>query len=204
MFNLDTVINNENYKTVLPLSDAEIIYYPRFFSEEKAQSIFEELLKTTPWKQDPITIFGKTYLQPRLTALYGEQGKPYTYSGIKMLPHYFTPLLIHLKQEVEKITQHCFSTVLLNLYRTGSDSNGWHSDNEKELGINPTIASLSFGASRFFHLKHKKNNKSYKLTLSSGSLLIMKGETQHKWLHQIPKTKQQVTERINLTFRTIY
>ena len=119
-----------------------------------------------------------------------------------MSPQKFTPLLNRIKSKIEERTQSIFSSCLLNLYRNGQDSNGWHSDDEKELGKNPTIASLSLGAERIFHLKHKKiTTLKHKLSLQNGSLLVMKGETQHYWLHQIPKTNKPIDKRINLTFR---
>ena len=121
-----------------------------------------------------------------------------------MIPKAFTKELLHIKAKVESVIDTNFTTCLLNLYRDGQDSNGWHADNEKELGINPIIASVSFGAERLFKLKHRKDKTLKKdLVLQHGSLLIMKGETQHKWLHQIPKTKKKTGERINLTFQFI-
>ena len=186
------------------LPDAEIIYYPNFFSEENAISLFEELQKNIPWQQDEITVYGKKHLQPRLTALYGNEGKPYSYSNIIMQPHFWTPTLKQIKSAVEDVSNIVFTSVLLNYYRNGSDSNGWHADNEKELGINPIIASLSLGAERNFQLKHNSNTSLKKnIILENGSLLLMKGTTQHFWKHQIPKTTKPVDPRINLTFRVI-
>jgi alkylated DNA repair dioxygenase AlkB len=189
---------------VLDLPDAEIIYYPHFLDTNEADKIFVELKNTIPWQQDQIQVFGKTHAQPRLTALYGNEGKPYSYSNITMQPHYWTPLLQKIKSYVESVCETEFTSVLLNYYRDGKDSNGWHADNEKELGTNPTIASLSFGAARTFQLKHntiKENKKS--ILLEHGSLLLMKGPTQHFWKHQIPKTAKPTGPRINLTFRII-
>jgi alkylated DNA repair dioxygenase AlkB len=189
---------------VLDLPDAEIIYYPHFLDTNEADKIFVELKNTIPWQQDEIQVFGKTHAQPRLTALYGNEGKPYSYSNITMQPHYWTPLLQKIKSYVESVCETEFTSVLLNYYRDGKDSNGWHADNEKELGTNPTIASLSFGAARTFQLKHntiKENKKS--ILLEHGSLLLMKGPTQHFWKHQIPKTAKPTGPRINLTFRII-
>ena len=121
-----------------------------------------------------------------------------------MTPHPFTPVLNSIKETIEKATKMTFSSCLLNLYRDGQDSNGWHADDEKELGKNPEIASVSFGAERLFHLKHKKiKTLKHKLSLQNGSLLVMKGETQHQWLHQISKTKKPIGKRINLTFRLL-
>jgi alkylated DNA repair dioxygenase AlkB len=191
-------------KLVLPLQDASIIYFPTLFDDNLAWDYFHRLLKETNWQQDDIKIFGKVYPQPRLTALYGEEGKSYSYSGITMHPDPFTPLLKEIKQAVERISGTTFTTVLLNLYRDGNDSNGWHSDDEKELGINPVIASLSLGVKRKFHLRHRKDKTlRYSIDLEHGSLLLMKGETQHHWHHQLPKSKRIQNPRINLTFRIL-
>lgn len=188
----------------LKLPDCDIWYYPGFLDADEATRCFEALRLETPWRQDDIKVFGKTYPQPRLTALYGNNQKPYQYSNIQMHPVPFTPLLKTLKAAADKISGTSFSTCLLNLYRDGMDSNGWHADDEKELGTNPIIASLSLGQERSFHLKHKKNKGlKHKMVLEHGSLLLMKGSTQHNWLHQIPKTRRPVGERINLTFRVI-
>jgi alkylated DNA repair dioxygenase AlkB len=189
---------------VLNLPDAEIIYYPLFFDKKEADAIFAELKKETPWQQDDIRVFGKIYLQPRLTALFGNDGKSYSYSNIKMQPHSWNLLLQKIKLKVENACDTNFTTVLLNQYRDGKDSNGWHADNEKELGINPIIASISFGAERVFQLKHNSiPGLKQNILLEHGSLLLMKGTTQHFWKHQIPKTSKPIGERINLTFRVI-
>jgi alkylated DNA repair dioxygenase AlkB len=193
-----------NDKIVFQVPDAHIEYYPNFFSEEEADALFEKLLITTPWLQDNITVFGKTYPQPRLTALFGNEGKPYSYSNITMHPQPWNEILLQMKLKITEVTQSDFTTVLLNRYRNGQDSNGWHADNEKELGTNPTIASISLGAPRAFHLQHNSIKEAkLKLTLEHGSLLLMKGTTQHCWKHQIPKTAKTIDQRINLTFRAI-
>lgn len=190
-------------KIIFSLPDAEIEYFPDFFSSEKSNELFEKLNSEVHWQQDTITVFGHSHLQPRLTALYGNEGKPYGYSNIVMQPHQWTPLIMYIKNEVEKVCLENFTTVLLNLYRNGQDSNGWHADNEKELGRNPIIASVSFGAERVFQLKHNSEDIKQNIVLKNGSLLIMKGSTQHFWKHQIPKTKKEIGPRINLTFRII-
>jgi alkylated DNA repair dioxygenase AlkB len=184
--------------------DAEIILYPHFIAFEQALVFFEKLKQDVPWQQDSITVYGKTYPQPRLTALFGNEGKPYAYSTIVMQPHPWNPLLTFIKESVESVCHERFTTVLLNLYRNGQDSNGWHADNERELGRNPVIASLSLGAERMFHLQHNtyKDSK-LKINLTPGSLLLMRGTTQHFWKHQVPKTSQLVGPRINLTFRLL-
>lgn len=189
---------------VLDLPDAEIIYYPNFMDTMEADAVFFDLKNTIPWQQDEIRVFGKVHQQPRLTALYGNKDKTYSYSNIKMSPNPWIPILEKIKLEIEKVCPTEFTTVLLNYYRDGKDSNGWHADDEKELGINPIIASMSFGATRSFQLKHNSNTGIKKnILLEHGSLLIMKGTTQHYWKHQIPKTAKLIGPRINLTFRII-
>lgn len=177
---------------------------PDFMARKDADTLFKELIDTIPWRSDKITVFGKTYDQPRLTAWFGEEGKSYSYSGITMEPLTFPNLLMELKSEIEIATDTKFNSCLANLYRDGQDSNGWHSDDEKELGINPVVASVSLGEARYFHLRHKLNHSlKEKLLLNPGSLLLMMGATQHHWQHQVPKTKRKIGSRINLTFRYI-
>ncbi|MSP85055.1 MAG: alpha-ketoglutarate-dependent dioxygenase AlkB [Flavobacteriaceae bacterium] len=201
---MKSLFENTSEPVYFNVPDAEISYYPHFFEEQKSEELFKELLQTIPWQQDDIKVFGKVHAQPRLTALFGNDGKPYSYSNIKMQPHSWNPILRDLKQKAEAISATDFTTVLLNLYRDGKDSNGWHADNEKELGVNPVIASLSFGAERYFHLQHNTDkNLKIKILLEHGSLLVMKGTTQHFWKHQIPKTAKPIGSRINLTFRSI-
>ncbi|MEO5775718.1 MAG: alpha-ketoglutarate-dependent dioxygenase AlkB [Flavobacterium sp.] len=191
-------------KITFNILDADIEYYPNFFDSHRANEFFEKLKNEIPWQQDNITVFGKTHLQPRLTALFGNEGKSYSYSNIVMQPNSWNPLLMFIKNEIEDICNENFTTVLLNYYRDEKDSNGWHADNEKELGRNPVIASLSFGAERYFHLQHNTiKEQKLKIKLEHGSLLIMKGPTQHFWKHQIPKTAAAIGPRINLTFRII-
>ncbi|NNK81972.1 MAG: alpha-ketoglutarate-dependent dioxygenase AlkB [Flavobacteriaceae bacterium] len=188
----------------LNLQDATIHYYPNFLNLEQADRYFHYYLNHTTWQHDKITVFGKTYDQPRLTAFYSEHNEPLKYSDITMHPHNFEKEFLELKKNIEINTQSRYNCCLINLYRDGSDSNGWHADNEKQLGKNPIIASLTLGAERFFHLKHKtKKQLKHKILLKHGSLLLMKDKTQHFWLHQIPKTKKQIGKRINLTFRHI-
>lgn len=189
---------------IFNVPDAEIIYYPHFFNKKEADILFDQLTSDIPWQQDDIRVFGKTHPQPRLTSLFGNEGKSYSYSNIKMQPHPWNPLLQKIKLQVESVSGTNFTTVLLNQYRDGKDSNGWHSDNEKELGTNPIIASVSFGTERVFQLKHNTiSNLKQNILLEHGSLLLMKGTTQHFWKHQIPKTSKTIGSRINLTFRVI-
>ncbi len=186
------------------LPDSAITYYPGFLDTDKADFYFEHLRKKIPWQQDDIKVFGKVYAQPRLTALFGNNGRPYSYSNITMQPHKFTRELLEIKKKIEAKSNVNFTTCLANLYRDGKDSNGWHADNEKELGLNPVIASVNLGQERFFHLKHRtEQDLKHKLLLEHGSLLLMQGSTQHNWLHQIAKTARPIGARINLTFRVI-
>jgi alkylated DNA repair dioxygenase AlkB len=193
-------MNNGN---ILPI-DGEVYLYPELFNESTSDLFFKSLTENIAWKQEPVKIMGQEIMQPRLTAWYGDQGKSYSYTGITMNPLPWTIDLLKIKEAVQKISGEVFNSALLNLYRDGSDSVGWHRDNEKSLGINPVIGSVSFGVPRVFSLKHYKDKKlKEKILLTNGSFLLMKGETQHKWLHSIQKDPAVVRPRINITFRTI-
>lgn len=186
------------------LPDAVIRYYPNFLTCEEADAYFETLHAITPWRNDPIRVFGKTHAQPRMTSLHGHTTDPYGYSGIVMQPNPMNEPLLGIEKKLKAFTNEYFTTVLLNLYRNGKDSNGWHADNEPELSKNPVIASVSLGAARYFHLKHTSmKNQRLKFELAHGSLLVMEGTTQHFWKHQIAKTAREVGPRINLTFRKV-
>ncbi|MES2837135.1 MAG: alpha-ketoglutarate-dependent dioxygenase AlkB [Bacteroidota bacterium] len=188
----------------IELQDGELVYIPNFYSSEKSKQIFNALKKEINWQQQKIVLFGKQFDEPRLSAWYAEKNVNYSYSGIQLVAQEFTPILQELKKEVEQKSNTTFNSVLLNLYRNGNDSMGWHADDEKELGINPIIASLNFGETRRFKLKYKTNkNLKFEIDLENGSLLIMQGALQHHWMHHIPKTKRQLNERINLTFRKV-
>jgi len=192
-----------NYPNLLP-ADGEIYLVHALFDPTESKAMLDHLTATIPWKQEPVKIMGREIMQPRLTAWYGDPGKCYSYTGITMQPLTWTKELLHIKQAVEKVSGEQFNSALLNLYRDGADSVGWHRDNEKSLGINPVIASVSFGEPREFALKHYKDKKlRIKILLTSGSLLLMRGETQHKWLHSIQKDLTIIRPRINITFRTI-
>lgn len=188
----------------LHLPEADVWYYPGFLTPEACTHYFGRLQKEIQWQADKVRIFGKWIDQPRLTALYAKNDQPYTYSGLTLYPRDFTPSLLKIAALVHKTTGHEFSSCLLNLYRDGQDSNGWHADDEKELGSNPVIASISIGQERIFHFRHKKDRSlKHKILLENGSLLLMKGETQNNWQHQLPKSKREMQPRINLTFRNI-
>lgn len=188
----------------LPMADAEVILYRDFFDKNESDKIFDELYSGINWRQDTTRLFGKDLTLPRLTAWYGDPGKSYTYSKIKMEPDSWTPTLIKIKSKIEPLTEVGFNSVLLNLYRDGKDSVAWHSDDEPELGQNPIIGSVSFGGTRCFSFKHKQiKERKVEIDLPHGSFLLMRGETQHHWRHQIAKTTKAVSPRINLTFRII-
>ena len=192
------IINNLNTDYL------EISFINNFFNEEECISYMESLKNKIKWNQDYIKMFGKTHPVPRLTAWYGDKNKTYTYSGISMTSKTWINELLEIKKKVEQYTNFNFNSVLLNFYRSGNDSNSWHSDDEKELGYKPKIVSVSLGGKRKFRLRNKKNKKmTYNIELERGSLLIMSGLTQQYWEHQIPKTKKVVSERINLTFRMV-
>lgn len=156
------------------------------------------------WKQDSIKLYGKTIPLPRLTAWYGDDGKSYTYAGIRSEPNEWNKGLLYLKQETERLAEVAFNSVLLNWYRDGEDYLNWHADDEKELGLNPVIGSVNFGETRDFLLR-RNIDASQKITLplKHGTLLIMRGELQHHWQHSVPKRKRVNGSRFNLTFRRI-
>ena len=184
--------------------DGEVYLINNFLKEISPNHFFHQLQETIAWKQEGMKMYGKHLIFPRLTAWYGEEGKVYKYSGIVNRPLPFTDLLLAMKLATEEFTGCIFNSALLNLYRNEKDSMGWHSDDESELGINPVIASLSFGATRTFQFKHKHLAKTTQtIQLPNNSLLLMKGTTQHHWLHQIPKSTKPCHPRINITFRKI-
>eukprot|EP01133_Synstelium_polycarpum_P009309 gene9309-10915_t len=184
---------------------SEVLFFPDFFPAEKSDAYLEYLKNEIPWKQEPIKMFGKTVMQPRLTAFFGDPGVNYSYSGITMQSSPWTALLKQIREKVAEKCEVPFNACLLNYYRDGKDSMGWHRDNERELGRNPTIASLSFGAQRIFQFRnYKEKLPVISVELEHGSLLLMKGETQHLWEHQLPKLLKSNGPRVNLTFRYVH
>jgi alkylated DNA repair dioxygenase AlkB len=184
--------------------EGQATFYPQFFSTAESDRYFESLLRETEWKQEPIFIFGKSVMQPRLTAWYGDPDKYYEYSGITMHPKKWTNTLLEIKHKIETLSPVAFNSALLNQYRHEKDSVGWHRDNEKSLGINPVIGSVSFGATRNFIFRHYADKTiRHSLELTHGSFLLMQGRTQHCWEHSIPKEAHKTGPRINITFRII-
>ena len=181
----------------------EIDIYQDISLEQKKDLWFKSCLHDLNWETGFIKIFGKTHQIPRLQSLYAEDGIEYTYSGKKLQRHNWNRTLTDIKEEIENITFFKFNSVLANLYRDGNDSMGLHSDDEKELGINPVIASLSLGETRDIHFKHKNIKLSLDIPQTSGQLIVMYGQTQKYWKHEIKKTKKIKKPRINLTFRNI-
>lgn len=187
---------------IYKIKDGYLELIENFLEKEEADRFFELFLNTIPWKDGSIKIFGRKHLKPRLESFHAEDNVTYTYSGNMLMTENFTPDLSEIKERIENQCFEQFNSVLFNLYRNGKDSNGWHADNEKELGIEPFIASLSLGETRIFKLKHQDGDK-LDIPLKHGSLLLMGGQLQHKWKHCIPKSSKRLESRINLTFRNI-
>lgn len=186
------------------LPDSNIKYFKNFLSAEEAEFYFQKFMKDISWQQHYIKIFGKTIAQPRLSALYAKTQKSYTYSGLTLVPLPYLKEMEELQQKLELISNAKFTHCLANLYRDGNDSMGLHADDEKELGENPVIASLSFGETRKFRLKHKIDKKiKFEIELHPGSLLLMQGKTQHFYKHELPRATKSLNPRINLTYRRI-
>jgi alkylated DNA repair dioxygenase AlkB len=188
----------------LELEDSVLLYFPQFLDNNEADFWFDYLVASIPFQSGDIKLFGKTYNKPRLEAFFADGNLSYSYSGQQLNTQLITKELKELKSRVESVSQLDFNAILVNLYRDGEDSNGWHADNEKELGNDPLIASVSLGAERIFEMQHIHSKKRIKLTLEHGSLLCMLQGSQRFWKHQLPKDKKVNSPRINLTFRKIF
>ena len=189
----------------LSIADADIRYLENAQFHLSDDLLLQKFITTVPWRSESVVVWGKTFAQPRLIAWYGDHGNSYTYSGIKLEPLPWTEDLLKIKLQIEQLCDATFNSVLLNYYRDNKDSMGYHSDDEPELGQKPIIASLSLGAERTFTFRHKTSKllKPIKIVLHSGSVLLMKGETQKNWKHGIEKETRQTGPRVNLTFRQI-
>jgi alkylated DNA repair dioxygenase AlkB len=183
------------------IPDASLCLWEHFFEKQEANGFYQDLLAETPWQQEEITLYEKTYLTPRMSVWYGKRRQPSLEP--EML---FTPTLQLIKDRVEATTNFQFTSVLVNLYRDGKDSVAWHRDKDRELGPEPVVASVSFGETRPFEIRHKfrKDISRMRIPLHHGSLLLMAGPMQHFWEHQVPKTAKQIKPRINLTFRIVH
>src|ERR687883_161976 len=197
-----TLFNKDRVSNILH-TDGTVNYYGKVLSSREADQYFDLLMQNILWENDEVVIFGKHIVTKRKAAWYGDSDYSYTYSNTTKQALAWTKELSYLKQIVEELAGAKFNSCLLNLYHNGNEGMGWHSDDEKSLGKNNTIASLSFGAERKFSFKHKQTKQIVSLVLEHGSLLIMKGVTQSNWLHSLPKSKNITQPRINLTFRTI-
>lgn len=192
-------------KKVILKKDGYCCYFPFFLRSSESDYYYQELLEQTPWREGKISLFGKSYWQPRLFAWHADKGCSYSYSGARLCIEPWSPALAALKGLVEKNTGYVFNSALLNLYRDESDSMGLHQDDEKELGDRPTIASISLGDTRRFILKHNAiKQEIHCLDLAHGSLLLMQNQTQNFWKHGVPKQKLPAGPRINITFRRIF
>lgn len=195
---------DSDFGTEIPLGDGRLRFWPNFIDSVEADRRYRELLDTVPWERSEIRIAGRVIPIPRLNAWYGDSGADYSYSGVKLATQPWSPMLMMLKQDVETLTGVEFNSALVNHYRHGNDSVDWHADDEPELGANPVVASLSFGAVRRFELRHRRDrNLRYRLDLPHGSLLLMAGPLQHHWQHRVPKQRDIDTGRINITFRKV-
>jgi alkylated DNA repair dioxygenase AlkB len=182
--------------------DGSALYRSGFFNSAECEQMFRSINDETPWEARNIVLFGKEVPQPRLACWYGDLA--YSYSGITLDPRPMTPTLLEIKQRCEQAASARFNSVLVNLYRDGQDSMGLHADDEPELGVEPIIASVSFGGERNFRLRHRQSKDLQQISLATGSLLVMSGLSQECWMHDVPKTKKFVEPRINLTFRYIH
>ena len=187
------------------LGDATIREYPLAFSSAESNDYLQHLQKNIQWRQDSLWIAGREVAVPRLQCWMGDHGSRYGYSGMRLQPTPWNSSVLAIRERVECLSGNGFNSVLLNYYRSGQDSVAWHADDEPELGPDPIIASVSFGAERRFQLKHKHQERPprYQLMLRNGSILIMGKTLQNNWMHQLPKVKGLESPRINLTFRTI-
>lgn len=181
--------------------DGTVLFQENYLNEK-----MEDILKDIVWRNDSITMFGKPHPQPRMTAWHGDKDLAYTYSNIKMISPGWTPSLLRIREKLESDLKIKFNSVLVNYYRNGKDHMSFHTDNERELGNNPVIASLSLGETRRFILKHKfdKTKEPLVIDLPSQSLLVMRDELQEFWVHKISKSTKIQGPRLNLTYRYIY
>jgi alkylated DNA repair dioxygenase AlkB len=183
--------------------DGELYLIKQCYSLPESDLLFSQLQAELAWQEEAIFIYGRWVKVPRLMCWYGDPEACYRYSGVNHQPMPWTPTLLAIREKIERQCQYTFNSVLANLYRDGNDSMGCHADDEKELGLNPVITSLSLGDERLFKLHHKKTKDKLDIVLGHGDLLVMAGTLQHHWMHSVPKTKKPKMPRINLTFRKI-
>ena len=183
--------------------DGSAILHNRIFNEDFTREAFKFLREKTPWEQPEIVMFGKKHKQSCLSTWHSDAGVNYVYSGVERVAHPMNEFLSEIRRRCEVVANSRFNSVLVNFYRDGSAGMGWHADNEAINGREPTIASVSLGATRRFDLRHRETKQTVKVDLKDGSLLVMSGLSQQCWVHQIAKTAKPVGPRINLTFRLV-
>ena len=186
----------------LPFDGTATLYHD-FLDAQFAMRAFNQIRDESQWEQPEITIFGNTVLEPRLSTWHNELGEGYKYSGVMRRAQPLSKTLSDIRKRCSEVTNTPFNSALVNFYRNGQDGVGWHSDNEACNGPEPTIASVSLGATRRFDMRHRKTGETIKIQLESGSLLVMAGKSQQYWVHQVAKTKRVHEPRINLTFRCV-
>lgn len=196
------LFDNEPMQNLLPY-DGTALYYGPMMNMTEADAYLQRLLQDIEWRHDEAKIFGRHIITARKVAWYGDEGYDYTYSNTTKRALPWTADLLKLKAMVERVTGEVYNSCLLNLYHNGNEGMAWHSDDEKALGKDSTIASFSFGAERKFAFRHRQTKETLSLMLEHGSILVMKGTTQTHWLHSLPKSKKIITPRVNLTFRTM-
>lgn len=183
--------------------DGRAVLFPGFIDWEAADALLTRLMEEVAWEQADLVMFGKKVTEPRMSVWYSPDGIDYVYSGTRRTAHPFTPAVAEIHRLVEEHTGARFNSALVNLYRDGNDRLGWHSDNEEINGPEPTIASVSLGAERFFDLRHSDTGETRRVLLPHGSLLLMSGPLQQRWVHQVPAMKKVRAPRVNLTFRLV-
>ena len=196
------LFNSDPSTNILPF-DGEAIYYGPVIPAELADQYYQTLFDDIEWRNDEAFIFGKRFVTKRKVAWYGEKPFPYRYSNATKIALPWTETLQKIKSKIEEVSGETYNSCLLNLYHTGEEGMGWHSDGEKELKKQGAIASVTLGAERKFAFKHKETKVTHSVILQNGSLLVMKGACQEHWKHRLPPTKKVKTARVNLTFRTI-
>lgn len=187
---------------LLPCEGA-VTYHGSVFKPEDSNEHLARLIAEIPWEHDETVMFGKRIVTKRKVAWFADGGRAYAYSGTEKRAHGWTEHLLSLKAAAEMLSGVACNSCLLNLYHDGSEGMGWHSDDERSLQPGAPILSLSFGAVRKFSFKHKRTKETVSVFLDNGSLLVMGGETQKHWHHQLPKTSKVSSPRVNLTFRTM-
>ena len=197
----DSLFAESTLPNLLPY-DGTAVLHPGAIPD--ADALYQRLERDIPWREHRVFVFGRWVNQPRLTAWFGDPHHPYRYSGSSLSPEPWTDDLLRVRRICEELSGTTYNSVLANLYRTGHDSIAWHSDDESELGIDPSIASVNLGQERRFDLRHRHTGETVKVPLPHASVLVMSGATQHHWLHQVPRTAKPMRPRINLTYRMIH